>query len=66
MTMPNMNGEEAFREMKKIRSDVLAVLVSGYNEEEIIARFSGESLAGFLHKPYGIPDLMNKLKEILP
>jgi len=66
MTMPNMNGEEAFREMKKIRSDVLAVLVSGYNEEEIIARFSGESFAGFLHKPYGIPDLMNKLKEILP
>jgi CheY-like chemotaxis protein len=66
MTMPNMNGEEAFREMQKIRSDVLAVLVSGYNEEEIRARFSGESFAGFLHKPYGFPDLMNKLKEILP
>ncbi len=65
MTMPNMNGEEAFREMKKIRSGVRVILTSGYNEEDISGRFIGEGFAGFLQKPYGFADLSNKVKGII-
>lgn len=65
MTMPNMNGEEAFREMKKIRSGVKVILTSGYNEEEISGRFYGAGFAGFLQKPYGFADLSNKVKGII-
>lgn len=65
MTMPNMNGEEAFREMKKIRSGVRVILTSGYNEEEISGRFYGAGFAGFLQKPYGFADLSNKVKGII-
>ncbi len=65
LTMPKMNGEEAFREMKQIRDDVRVILVSGYNEEEIKNRFYGEGFAGFLQKPYGMPDLMDKIQEFL-
>jgi len=65
MTMPNMNGEEAFREMKKIRSGVRVILTSGYNEEEISGRFYGVGFAGFLQKPYGFEDLSNKVKGII-
>ncbi|MDO8444936.1 MAG: response regulator [Deltaproteobacteria bacterium] len=65
LTMPNMNGEEAFREMKQIRNDVRVILVSGHNEEEIKNRFYGEGFAGFFYKPYGMPDLMDKIQEAL-
>ena len=32
--MPEMNGLEVFRELKKIEPDVKVVLASGYSEEQ--------------------------------
>ena len=65
LTMPNMDGEETFRELCKIRSDVPVILSSGYNEEEIATRFDGQGLAGFIHKPYHVQNLMETLEQIL-
>ncbi len=65
MTMPRMGGEEAFREMRRIRADVRVILCSGYNEQDVISRFTGKGLAGFLQKPYQIAQLSDKLREIL-
>ncbi len=64
MTMPNMNGEEAFQEIKNIRRDVKVILTSGYNEE-ITSRAHSEGIAGFLQKPYGFQDLMGKIREVV-
>ncbi|MGH7271832.1 MAG: response regulator, partial [Polyangiaceae bacterium] len=57
MTMPVMNGEETFRELRRIRSDVPVVLSSGYNEIEATRRFVAKGLAGFLQKPFALKDL---------
>ena len=38
MTMPEMNGEETFREIRRIRGDVPVILSSGYNEIEATRR----------------------------
>lgn len=65
LTMPRMNGEEVFRELKKIRDDVRVILNSGYNVEEISVKFRDEGFAGFLHKPYTMPRLTEKLREVL-
>ena len=65
LTMPHMDGEEAFREMRRIRKDACVVMSSGYNELEINQRFAGKGLAGFIQKPYQMADLASKLKEIL-
>lgn len=65
LTMPNMNGEAAFLEMKKIRGDVKAILSSGYNEEEVSSKFDSDGFAGFLQKPYTLTDLLNKFREVL-
>ena len=52
MTMPKMNGEECFRQLRQINPDVRVILSSGYSEEEATARFAGKGLAGFIQKPY--------------
>ncbi len=63
LTMPHMNGEEAFREMRRIDPDVKVFISSGYSEWEISARFAGKSLAGFIQKPYQMANLLEMLKK---
>lgn len=52
LTMPRMDGDEAFTELRKISPDVRVILCSGYGEQELSKRFAGRGLAGFLQKPY--------------
>jgi len=65
MTMPHMNGEETFGEMRRIRSDVRVVLSSGYSEDDISDRFPVKGLSGFIQKPYRAAALIEKIKEVL-
>ncbi|MCK9458123.1 MAG: PAS domain S-box protein [Proteobacteria bacterium] len=65
LTMPRMDGLNAFREMKRIRSGVRVVLMSGYNEQHATRLFGGEGLAGFLEKPFRIQALEETLNAIL-
>ncbi len=65
LTMPRMDGEQTFRELRRLKGDVKVVLMSGFNEQEAIARFTGKGLAGFVQKPFKPEDLRNKLEEIL-
>ena len=52
LTMPHMNGEEAFRELRQLSPNVRVIMSSGYTEHDIVSRFSGKGLAGFIQKPY--------------
>ena len=61
MTMPEMNGEETFREIRRVRADVPVILSSGYNEIEATRRFTSKGLAGFLQKPFTPKELGQKL-----
>jgi PAS domain S-box-containing protein len=65
MTMPHMDGEEAFREMRRIRPDARVVLTSGYNEQDATTRFAGKGLAGFLQKPFRFETLLTVLRKAL-
>jgi PAS domain S-box-containing protein len=65
LTMPRMNGEEAFRELRRINPGVRVILSSGYSEQEIAGRFAGKGLAGFIQKPFTIKDLAKIVHESL-
>jgi PAS domain S-box-containing protein len=65
MTMPTMNGDECFRELRRIRSDVVVILSSGYNEQDTTARFAGKGLAGFIQKPWLPADLLAVVRHAL-
>ena len=64
MTMPEMNGEETFREIRRVRDDVPVILTSGYHESEAMRGFEAKGLAGFLQKPFGAEDLAAKLAAV--
>ena len=65
LTMPRMNGEEAFREFRRIDPDVKVIICSGYNEQEVSQKFVGKGLAGFLKKPYLFSELQEKIQRLL-
>jgi len=65
MTMPGMDGEATFRELRKVRPDVRVILSSGYGETHASERFTGLGLAGFIQKPYVHEKLIAKLTRVL-
>jgi len=65
LTMPHMDGEQAFGELRRIRPDVKVILCSGYNEQDATQQFVGKGLAGFIQKPYDLLALREKLMEVL-
>ncbi|HSH96574.1 MAG TPA: PAS domain S-box protein, partial [Roseimicrobium sp.] len=64
LTMPHMDGEETFRELRRIRPNIRVLLMSGFNEQDATSRFVGKGLAGFLQKPFKADQLASKLQEI--
>jgi PAS domain S-box-containing protein len=66
LTIPHINGEEAYRELRKINPDVRVILASGYSEIDVASRFAGKRLAGCLQKPYTLAKLCSLLSGLLP
>ena len=63
--MPKLNGEEVFIELRKIREDARIVLCSGFTEHEILSRFEGSGIAGFIQKPVRIDALLTKINAVI-
>lgn len=66
LMMPNMDGAEAFAELHRLNPDVRVILASGYGGDDVISRFAGKRLAGFLQKPYTLGKLRALLSGLLP
>ncbi len=65
LTMPQMDGEETFSEICRIRPDARVVMASGCTEQEVIRRFRGKGISGFVHKPFKFTPLMVVLQKAL-
>jgi two-component system, cell cycle sensor histidine kinase and response regulator CckA len=65
LTMPGMDGEETFRQLRQIKPDVRVILMSGFNEQEAVQRFVGRGLAGFAQKPFSSDILLRRVQSIL-
>ncbi len=64
LTMPQMDGEQAFRELRRARPDVKIALMSGYNEQDATQHFIGRGLAAFVQKPFDVASLRRTLREL--
>jgi CheY-like chemotaxis protein len=64
LTMPHMDGEQCFRELRQIRPDVKVIMSSGYNEQEVTQKFIGKGLTGFLQKPYKLSEMEETTRRI--
>ena len=65
LTMPHLDGEACFRELRQLDPAVHVILSSGYNEQDVVNRFAGKGLAGFVQKPYTSNELISKVREVL-
>jgi len=65
LTMPHLDGEACYREMRRLHPGVKVILSSGYNEQDVVNRFAGKGLAGFVQKPYTTEELLAKIREAL-
>ncbi len=65
LTMPHLDGGQAFLRMHRVNPKVPVVLTSGYSEQDVLAKFLGSGLAGFLPKPYLGSQFMAVLKQAM-
>jgi CheY-like chemotaxis protein len=65
LTMPRMDGEQCFHELRKINPDAKVIMSSGFNEQEVTQKFVGKGLAGFIQKPYKLTALREAISKII-
>jgi two-component system, cell cycle sensor histidine kinase and response regulator CckA len=65
LSMPRMDGRDAFRAMHQLNPAVPIILSSGFNEQDSIQTLSGQNPAGFMQKPYQIKELRQLLQRVL-
>jgi PAS domain S-box-containing protein len=65
MTMPRMNGVEAFRRIKELQPALPVVLTSGYSAQDAAGQFGSDGIAGFIQKPFMPSALVAAMLEAL-
>ncbi len=66
LTMPRLDGSETLRELRRIKSDVKVIMMSGFNECDTMSRFAGKENIGFIQKPFSAEKLLEKLQAFCP
>jgi two-component system cell cycle sensor histidine kinase/response regulator CckA len=59
-----MGGEETFRQLREIDSEVRAIVSSGHDNDEMARQFLAAGFCGYLTKPYRVADLSKIIKAI--
>jgi PAS domain S-box-containing protein len=59
LVMPEMDGAEAFAELKKIDPDVAVLISSGFTDDEVVEELLANGAVGFVEKPFDL----NSLRE---
>ena len=65
LTMPQMSGDEVFRELRRIAPDVRVILTSGYSEGKLMDRFAGQQIFGYVEKPDPIDAALTRFGELV-
>jgi two-component system, cell cycle sensor histidine kinase and response regulator CckA len=65
LTMPVLAGDMALEQILSIRSDLGAIIYSGYSEDEMRGRFAGRPGVGFLQKPFTVRALSEAVASVL-
>ena len=65
MIMPKMGGRKTYHELKKINPNVKVLLASGYTQNGTAQQILDEGVQGFVHKPFSITELSEKVRKVL-
>jgi CheY-like chemotaxis protein len=66
LTVPGgMGGKEAIQKLKKIDSEVKAILCSGYSNDPVMSDFRKYHFRGVVNKPFNIEELGDALRSVI-
>ena len=64
LTMPRMDGEQTFRELRRVDPNVRVVLMSGFSQQDAVSQFIGKGLASFVQKPFSLDALRSCVQRV--
>jgi len=65
LTMPQMDGVQTLRELRRMRPELPVILMSGFAQAQAIARFGEHRMSGFLQKPFKLEELTRLVSRVL-
>ncbi|MDY0003834.1 MAG: ATP-binding protein [Polyangia bacterium] len=65
LLMPDLDGADTFRLLKRIRSNVKVLLCSGYPKEREVEALVAEGATGFIRKPFELDRLAREINRVM-
>jgi PAS domain S-box-containing protein len=65
VVMPGMSGRELREEIDLIRPIANVIYMSSYTDDEVVRHGITEAECDFIHKPFTIPELLKKVRQVL-
>jgi len=65
MNMPVMDGRDMFKELKKIRPDVKALLATGFTLNGEVQELMDQGVMGFIQKPFRIEEISKAVGTLM-
>ena len=65
MVMPDMGGEEVYRELKAINPQVKVILSSGYSADGLAGDLMKQGIQAFVQKPFTISTMRETVRKVL-
>ena len=65
LMLPDMTGEQLYDQLKRVKPDLRAMLVTGYGESSLLADLSLDGLGSVLPKPFDFRELQTAMDHTL-
>jgi two-component system, cell cycle sensor histidine kinase and response regulator CckA len=65
VTMPELSGPQVLESIRRLRPGFPVILISGYHERDVAPNLEGDPHVGFLHKPYALSTLLERVRQLL-
>lgn len=66
ITMPEMDGIAAVKELKRIDKDVKVIMVTSHGQEEMVITSIRYGASGYLLKPINVAKLRDSIRKVFP
>ena len=63
--MPKMDGVTAARELRSVAPELCIIMMTGYNEAEVVAAIEPGLVNSILYKPFSVEQLREELRKCL-
>lgn len=66
LKLPDINGNDVFREIRKVKPDVPVTIITGYPDTNMMAQALAEGPFGVMKKPFSESDILKAIHMVMP